>query len=105
MAWNLPILPQKDIPCSGNTFAYVVGMPEEMTKTHEQTSEASSMPRAHHTLQSLKAADVMTRHPMTVDRTDTVQDAADAMVAADVRHLPVVSQRTLMGIISDRDLR
>jgi CBS domain-containing protein len=42
---------------------------------------------------------------MTVGSTSTVQDAADMMVAADVRHLPVVTQGTLMGMISDRDLR
>src|SRR5215468_352991 len=63
------------------------------------------MPRAHHTLQSLRAEDVMTRNPVTIDLTGTVQDAADLMVAADVRHLPVVTQRTLVGMVSDRDLR
>jgi acetoin utilization protein AcuB len=63
------------------------------------------MPRAHHTLQSLRAEDVMTRNPVTVDLTGTVQDAADLMVAADVRHLPVVTHRTLVGMLSDRDLR
>ena len=63
------------------------------------------MPRTHHTLQSLKAEDVMKRHPVTVDLTGTVQDAADVMFAADIRHLPVVTQHTLVGMISDRDLR
>jgi CBS domain-containing protein len=63
------------------------------------------MPRAHHTLQSLRAEDVMTRNPVTIDLAGTVQDAADLMVAADVRHLPVVTHRTLVGMLSDRDLR
>jgi CBS domain-containing protein len=47
----------------------------------------------------------MTPHPVTVGSTSTVQDAADMMVAADVRHLPVVAHGTLIGMISDRDLR
>ena len=63
------------------------------------------MPRVHNTLQSLRAEDVMTRNPVTIDITGTVQDAADVMCAADVRHLPVVTQRTLVGMLSDRDLR
>jgi len=63
------------------------------------------MSRAHPTLASLRVEDVMTPNPVTVDSTSTVQDAADLMVAADVRHLPVVTRGTLVGVISDRDLR
>jgi CBS domain-containing protein len=48
---------------------------------------------------------MMTRHPVTIDLTGTVQDAADLMHGAEVRHLPVVTQHTLVGMISDRDLR
>jgi acetoin utilization protein AcuB len=47
----------------------------------------------------------MTPNPVTVDLTSTVQDAADLMVAADIRHLPVVTHGSLVGMISDRDLR
>jgi acetoin utilization protein AcuB len=63
------------------------------------------MPSAHHTLQFLKAEDVMTRNPLTMDLTGTVQDAADMMFAAEVRHIPVVTHGTLVGMISERDLR
>ena len=62
------------------------------------------MSQAPRTLQALRAEDVMTRHPVTMDITGTVQDAADLMCAADVRHIPVVEHGTL-GMISDRDLR
>jgi acetoin utilization protein AcuB len=48
---------------------------------------------------------MMTPNPVTVDSTSTVQDATDMMIAADVRHLPVVTHGTLVGMISDRDLR
>jgi len=57
------------------------------------------------TLQALRAADIMTRNPVTMDITGTVQEAADLMCAADVRHIPVVEHGTLVGMISDSDLR
>ena len=63
------------------------------------------MPNAHNTLQLLKVEDVITQNPVTIDITGTVQDAADLMVATDVRHIPVVTKGTLVGMISDRDLR
>jgi acetoin utilization protein AcuB len=63
------------------------------------------MPSAHNTLQFLKVEEVMTQNPVTIDITGTVQDAADLMVATDVRHIPVVTKGTLVGMISDRDLR
>src|SRR5215813_1445001 len=68
-------------------------------------SEGSPMPRAHHTLPSLNAEDMMPTNPVTVDNMSTVQDAVDLMVAADIRHLPVVRRGILVGMISDRDLR
>jgi CBS domain-containing protein len=63
------------------------------------------MSQAHPTLQALRAEDVMTRHPVTLDSTSTVQDAADLMFAAEVRHIPVVTHGTFVGMLSDRDLR
>jgi acetoin utilization protein AcuB len=47
----------------------------------------------------------MTHQPVTMDITGTVQDAADLMWAADVRHIPVLDHGTLVGMLSDRDLR
>ena len=58
-----------------------------------------------HTRQPLKAEDIMTRNPVVVDITATVQDAADVILAAEVRHVPVVEQGELIGMVSDRDLR
>jgi acetoin utilization protein AcuB len=63
------------------------------------------MSQALPTLPALKAEDVMTRNPVTLDITSTIQDAADMMWAAEVRHIPVVERGTLVGMISDRDLR
>ena len=47
----------------------------------------------------------MAPNPVTVGSTSTVQDAADLMIAADVRYLPVVMHGTPWCMISDRDLR
>ena len=63
------------------------------------------MPSGQRALQGLRAEDMMTRHPVTVDITGMVQDAADVIFGADVRHLPVVTHQTLVGMISDRDVR
>lgn len=49
-------------------------------------------------------SDIMTREPAFADVTLTVQAAAAAMHDLDVRHLPVVDGRELVGILSDRDL-
>jgi CBS domain-containing protein len=63
------------------------------------------MSQASPTLQALRAEDMMTRNPVTLDITSTVQDAADMMFATEVRHIPVVTHGTLVGMISDRNLR
>ena len=63
------------------------------------------MPGAHQTISSLSAADIMASNPVTVGVTSTVQDVVDIMVATDVRHIPVMRHGTLVGMISDRDLR
>lgn len=63
------------------------------------------MPGARTTHRALKADDIMTRNPVTVAITGTVQEVADAMFAAEVRHIPIVRHGVFMGIVSDRDLR
>ena len=47
----------------------------------------------------------MSEHPTTLTGTSTLEEAAAAMRANDVRHLPVVENAELAGIVSDRDLR
>jgi CBS domain-containing protein len=46
---------------------------------------------------------VMTLHPATVGLTDSVRDALDAMDAKGVRHLPVVVDGRVVGVVSMRD--
>jgi acetoin utilization protein AcuB len=73
--------------------------------TRSTVNKESHMAQAPPTLHALRAEDMMTRHPVTMDITGTVQDAADLMWAADVRHIPVLDHGTLVGMLSDRDLR
>jgi CBS domain-containing protein len=58
-----------------------------------------------HPRQSLQAAAIMSRNPIVIDGSATVQDAADVMFTAEVRHVLTVEQGELIGMVSDRDLR
>ena len=49
--------------------------------------------------------EIMSANPVTVEVTDTIQDAIDVLNDLDIRHLPVVDNGVLVGMISDRDLR
>jgi acetoin utilization protein AcuB len=47
----------------------------------------------------------MTENPTTVDLGDTVGEAAALLQTLEIRHLPVLDGRQLVGMLSDRDLR
>ena len=49
--------------------------------------------------------DIMTENPVTATELMSVAEALGLLFELDVRHLPVVRGRELVGIISDRDLR
>jgi CBS domain-containing protein len=53
---------------------------------------------------SAKVADWMTRHPDTIEPGDTTDHAASLMIHGGFRHLPVVEETRLVGILSIRDL-
>jgi CBS domain-containing protein len=46
----------------------------------------------------------MTRHPETVESSDTTDHAAALMIHGGFRHLPVVDGESVVGIVSIRDL-
>jgi len=49
--------------------------------------------------------DIMTENPATATELMSVAEALGMLYELDVRHLPVVRGRELVGIISDRDLK
>ena len=49
--------------------------------------------------------EVMSKEPIVVRTTDSIRRAMSATMEGDVRHLPVVEDGRLVGIVSDRDLR
>jgi CBS domain-containing protein len=49
--------------------------------------------------------EVMSMQPIVIRLTDTIRRAMSASMEGDVRHLPVVDDGQLVGIVSDRDLR
>jgi CBS domain-containing protein len=54
--------------------------------------------------EAAQVADWMTRHPETIETSDTTDHAASLMIHGGFRHLPVVEQGRVAGIISIRDL-
>lgn len=53
----------------------------------------------------MKAHEVMNQNVIVLDPTASVDDACDLMFDRDIRHVPIVSDGTVVGIVSDRDIR
>jgi acetoin utilization protein AcuB len=53
----------------------------------------------------MKVVDVMTNDPLTVTPTETIGQADDLMNTNRIRQLPVVQEKRLVGIVTDRDVR
>jgi CBS domain-containing protein len=51
-----------------------------------------------------KVRDWMTRHPETIEASDTTEHAAALMIHGGFRHLPVLEEGKVAGIVSIRDL-
>jgi CBS domain-containing protein len=51
-----------------------------------------------------KVGDWMTRHPETIEADDSTEHAAALMIHGGFRHLPVLEQGRVAGIVSIRDL-
>ena len=54
---------------------------------------------------SMKVFDVMSKDPLTVSPSDTVGKAEELMYENHYRQLPVVENKQLIGIVTDRDIR
>lgn len=55
-------------------------------------------------LQALKAKDIMTPHPVTVDETATAEMVINQMIEHQIIRIPVVHDDRLVGMISRTDL-
>ena len=55
--------------------------------------------------QTLLVEDLMTRSPLTVEASRSLADAKRLMKRWGVRHLPVMDDGELVGMISDRDVK
>lgn len=55
--------------------------------------------------ETLLVEDLMTRSPLTVEVSKSLADAKRLMKRWGVRHLPVMDDGTLVGLISDRDVK
>jgi acetoin utilization protein AcuB len=53
----------------------------------------------------MKVVDVMSEDPLTVSPSDTVGQAETLMSENGYRQLPVVKNKQLVGIVTDRDIR
>lgn len=51
------------------------------------------------------AEDIMTRDPLSVNDTTPLAEAFAVLTESEVRHLPVLRDEELVGIVSDRDFR
>jgi acetoin utilization protein AcuB len=53
----------------------------------------------------MKVVDIMTKDPLIVIPSETIAQADELMAVNKIRQLPVVKERELIGIITDRDIR
>lgn len=53
----------------------------------------------------MNAEDIMTRDPLTVSDSTTIGEALELLEEHDIRHLPVVRNQAVVGMLSERDLR
>lgn len=53
----------------------------------------------------MKVLDVMTKVPVTIAAAETVGQADELMSENNIRQIPVVNGRELVGIVTDRDIR
>jgi CBS domain-containing protein len=55
-------------------------------------------------MNDVRIRDAMTRDPTAISATTSVRDAAESMVAGHFRHLPVVEDGALIGMVDVKDV-
>jgi acetoin utilization protein AcuB len=71
-----------------------------------QPSSATSLSvfELHYLIGRITLAQIMTRHPVCVAPTTTIQDAANLMLQRKISGLPVMEHDRLVGIITESDI-
>jgi CBS domain-containing protein len=69
-------------------------------------TERDLMTRVNHAgdWRAMPVADVMTENPVTIRPDQTIEEAINLMVAGGYRHLPLVEEGQLVGLLSIRDV-
>jgi acetoin utilization protein AcuB len=49
--------------------------------------------------------EIMTRNPYAIEANQSVREALHRLLSLDIRHLPVLDNGVLVGMLSDRDVR
>ena len=76
-----------------------------MKTAKAQGPKTKSANRIHAATRASVARDIMTADPMVIDADASVGDAIEILATLEIRHLPVMRGKRLVGILSDRDLR
>jgi acetoin utilization protein AcuB len=53
----------------------------------------------------MQASEIMTRHPEVIEHSEPIRNALERFHDNDFRHLPVMREGQLIGILSSRDVR
>ncbi len=53
----------------------------------------------------MKVINITTTHPVSVAPDDSIQQVREILVEENIRQLPVTTEKELIGIITDRDIR
>ena len=85
----------------------VVGIISDRDVRDASPSKATTldMYEMHYLLAEIRAKDIMTKHPVTIKPTDTVEKAAMVMLDKKIGGLPVVDESgAMVGIVSEQDV-
>lgn len=84
----------------------VIGIISDRDVKDASPSKATTldMYEMHYLLAEIKARQIMTKNPITIKSSDTVEKAAMIMLDNKIGGLPVVDDGKLVGIISDQDV-
>ena len=54
---------------------------------------------------AMNAGDIMTKNPIALGADSTVRDVVNELLNADIRHVPILDQGAVIGMVSDRDIQ